>query len=184
MSIRLLLVVASVLVLGAGGARAQQSTPPALVFPGLSATDGTRPVTEESLAAARRLIKATRALDATELSIPQMMTSMITPMARARQLSEADAQSLINIMAEEMRGELPVLAEMAARAYARRHTVSVMNAASDFYESDAGRRLAEQAPALMSDMIVVGQAWGEQIVAPRVIARFQEFTQQRGLQTP
>jgi hypothetical protein len=183
MHVRALFVALCAFVLGADAASAQQPTPAPLRLPGEGA-DGARPVTEESMAAARRLIQASGSLEAIEASMPQMMTSMITPLAQARGLNERDTGALIDIITEEMRSELSTLMEMSARAYARRFTVADMNAVIAFYESAPGRRFAQATPALMTEMLAVGQAWGAQIVGPRVVARVEELTRQGKLQTP
>jgi hypothetical protein len=188
MPIRLLLVALAALVLGGGVAAAQdqptQAAPPIFRFPGQNAAAGTHPVTEASLAAARRLLEATNALDAIEKTIPQMMDSLIRPMARQRNLSEADTQALLDILTEEMRSDYPTLIEMSARAYAQHLSIPDMEAAIAFYESDAGRHITQKTPTIMNEMMAVGQAWGEHVLAPRVVARVTELTRQGKLQTP
>jgi hypothetical protein len=73
---------------------------------------------------------------------------------------------------------------MTARAYARRLSVSDMNALSDLYETDVGRRFVSVLPALTAEAGTTGRTSGEQILAPRIAARLRELERQGKLQSP
>jgi hypothetical protein len=142
------------------------------------------PVTEESLAAGRRLTRAMEVPDSTIRLFEQFMPQIFSALSPAYGMRPEDQQRFIEIYTEEMRAEVDSLVETTARLYARRLSVADMNAAAAFFESDAGRRILTQMRETSGETAAVGEAWARERVNPRVEARLQAFANERRQQQP
>ena len=162
-------------LLGANNAEAQSTPPPA---PAEEATaPGEAQVSAEALTAARRVVVSADMEQTMLRAMDHLIPVILEPLARAYGLTAEQQRTVAQVLTEESRRDPGPLVDMIAQTYARRLSIQDLNAAADFYESPSGRHVIEALPGLQSDMLAVGRAWGEQVLAPRVLERFEQMRQ-------
>jgi hypothetical protein len=143
-----------------------------------------RPVTDQSLAAAMRLVRAMDTVTAARGMFNNLIPAVIDPIGEAHGLSREQRRRLVDITKEEIEAEMDSFVEAVARLYARRFSIEDLNAASDFFESDLGRRMTRETAAMAEETQAVGEAWFTEFVAPRINARLEELVRERRKQDP
>jgi uncharacterized protein len=128
------------------------------------------PVDPAALAAAHRLMTASHMNDAMNAMVQAMIPQMIQSIGHAQGLSQPQMTMVSRIVREEMVADTPRLIDMMAQLYAVRLSSADLNAAADFYETDAGKHFIASQAQLSADGVAIGRAWGQQLV-PRVVAR-------------
>ncbi|MDF2496134.1 DUF2059 domain-containing protein [Sphingomonas sp.] len=172
--------VALVLALVAAQAPASHGVAPAAAPETTPATASTAPVDPARLAVARAVIDqvmppASRA-QMIEAMVAPVMTSisrtvMNTPALADTIGKDAKVRDAITRFMERqnartmdnLRGELPAMAEAMSRAYARRFDERQLKEISAFFATPTGKVYLEQAPMVMSDPDVM--AWQSRLMA-------------------
>jgi len=139
---------------------------------------------DATLAEARRLIEIT---DVAKLVAPMIDTMMSNLTALMVQLNPEQGQLAKDLMDQyltpELRRRIPEMLDASAGAYARHFTLEELQQITAFYETPVGRKVVSAMPALMSEMMALGEAWGEQVA----VESFRELIplmKERGLKTP
>lgn len=174
------LVISALLLGTAWNANAQ--TAPAAPAPNAPGAASSAPADAVAVAAARRLMAATHADRNVDLVIDRMMPSVMQGVSREYGLTTAQTSMATNIVTQEAHAAAPDLLKFMAELYARHLSAEDMNAIAAFFESPAGQRYSDQVPAILSESMAIGQAWGRDILAPRVEARVRMLLQQGQLQ--
>lgn len=132
-----------------------------------------------TLTAAHRLMTASHMNEAMNAMVQAMIPQMIQSIGRAQGLSQPQMTMVSRIVREEMVADTPRLIDMMAQLYATRLSAADLNAAADFYETDAGKHFIAAEGQLSADGAAIGRVWGQQLV-PRVVARIAAETQTPG----
>lgn len=130
------------------------------------------PVDPAALAAAHRLMTSAHMNDAMNVMVQAMIPQMIQSMGRRQGLTQSQMTLVSTVVREEMIADTPRLIDMMAQLYATRLSAADLNAAADFYETDAGRHFIAAQGQMSAEGMAIGRAWGQQMV-PRVVARIE-----------
>jgi hypothetical protein len=125
-----------------------------------------------ALAAAHRLMTAAHMDAAVNAMVQAMIPQMIEAIGRAQGLTQNQTTLVSGVVREEMIADTPHLIDMMAQLYAMRLSAGDLNAAADFYQTDAGKHFVAAQPQLASEGAAIGRAWGLQL-GPRIVARIQ-----------
>ena len=171
--LKFVVMVAAAAVFSLGGAQpsfAQQTPSGAAAQQSPSA-----PVDPAALAAAHRLMTAAHVDAAMTAMVQAMIPQMIQAMGNAQGLTQSQSTLVSTVVREEMIADTPRLIDMMAQLYAMRLSAADLNAAADFYQTDAGKHFIAMQGQLATDGIAIGRAWGQQL-GPRIAARIQAET--------
>jgi hypothetical protein len=125
-----------------------------------------------ALAAAHRLMTSAHVNDAMNAMVQAMIPQMIQSIGHAQGLTQGQMTLVSTVVREEMIADTPRLIDMMAQLYATRLSAADLNAAADFYETDAGKHFIAAQGQMSAEGMAIGRAWGQQLV-PRVVARIE-----------
>lgn len=135
-----------------------------LVFQGsASAQDAAPKPDPAALKLARSILDATHASDNIELGLDAMVPVTVETLKRDRaDIPAAVIQKFIVIFRDDMRADIPHMLDIEAELYARHYTVTELEAISQFYESDVGKKVIRETPLILKETIPLGRAWGRE----------------------
>lgn len=129
-------------------------------------------IDENRLALAKQIVELTRATEAIENMMPEMVEQQLSArlaMGKVDSLSEAQ-QAALDAAVDEFSGEFikamqPLLTEMAI-VYAEEFSAEEMRELIAFYETDLGQRLVDVNISLEADFAVKRQRWARSSIMP------------------
>jgi hypothetical protein len=145
MRLTTLAAIAMVACLGAGLARAQDSSP-------------------EALAAGRELIEASRAAEQFKTLLPLIARQLKPAIVQGRPEVERDYDQIMPRMIEMAQQQFAEVTDDMASIYARNFSVEEMRQITAFYRSPAGQVFLDRFPAVAQQSLAVGQKFGQSLV--------------------
>ena len=79
-----------------------------------------------------------------------------------------------------MNADIPGFLKAEAQVYATHFTLEDLQALNKFYQSDVGKRLIAEAPAIAKENIPIGMAWGRD-AAQRAMAKAVDKLRAQGV---
>lgn len=161
-------------------------TPPAPAQPPAPTQTQQSPTTSDidtaRLTAARRVVAANGTANSLSVFVARFVPEIIQPLARAHGLNTDQTNLAIRLLLEEMQSSQADMVELAAQNYAHHLSTEDLNELANFYESPVGRRYIQTLPALLNDGMSAGQAYGQNVLGPRLQRHFQELIAQGRLE--
>jgi uncharacterized protein len=117
--------------------------------------------------AVKEYLKATGSMKAFTVALDQMVDM------HKQNNTSGLSDSFWNELRDEMALSLNELVDMLAPVYAKHLSITDLNEVTAFYNSPAGKKMAEATPAILQDSMQVGQAWGAEVGA-RIAKRIEE----------
>lgn len=120
-------------------------------------------VDPERLALAQKILEETHSLDNMSAAMDTMLPSMLSGFRRdAPNLPEETYQLVSQMLADEMRKELPQLLTVNAQVYASHFTLDDLKAIDAFYQTPAGQKIVSESPKIIRETVPIGMLWGRQ----------------------
>lgn len=129
-----------------------------------------------TMAAAQRYMTAAHMDEQIMRVMDQIIPAILGPLGQAHGLSADQAATLQRIILEEVHRDPSSILQMVAIVHARHLSRADLNAAAEFYESEAGQHfLAAQTSPMATELQAVGEHWATDILMPRVLERIEEI---------
>jgi len=141
------------------------------------------PVDPARLAAARRFMTAAHVNEAMSQVVATLLPEIMRSAAQSEHLSQEQLNLVTGVILDQLRADTPDLVELMAHAYANRLSEADLNAAADFYESEAGRHFIAEQGQLIQDGQAAGHAWSERAM-PTVLGRIRALMQTPSFEHP
>lgn len=141
------------------------------------------PVDPVRLAAARRFMTAAHIDTAMNQVVAAMMPQMMRATSEAEHLTTDQVNLVSRVVLEQLQADTPLLIEMMARIYANRLSEADLDAATAFYQSEAGQHFIAQQGQLAQDGAAVGDLWAQRAL-PTVLGRIQALMQTPNFEHP
>jgi hypothetical protein len=117
----------------------------------------------DTIAAAKELIIASRAMDQFKLMLPRMAQAMKPAVLSGRPQMEGDFDVIIAVLLKGMSTRIDDLMDQIALVYARHFTGDELRQLATFYRTPVGQKFLQTQPALMQEGGTIGQNWGRTI---------------------
>jgi hypothetical protein len=170
--IRSLTAVALLIACLAAEPSVAQQTPAAPATPPPAAE--TQPnIDPAALAAAHRLIVAGHLSEGLDAMVDAMVPQFVQAEGRSRGLTPSQVALVGRVVREEMAAGRPELMDLMARLYALHLSAADLNAAADFYETDAGKHFIAAQDQMSSEGMAIGRAWARERT-PHLVQRIEE----------
>jgi uncharacterized protein len=157
---RRLLIIASVLLLSVGAARAQTPSP-------------------DAMNAARTLVATLKLSDQYKALLPVILLSIKPGLVQDRPELEQDYNALLPSIADAYAPYYNAMVDSAATVYATNFTVEELREIEAFYSKPAGKKLLEKSQAITEQVMQVGQDGGRK-ASEALRARLAEALRQKG----
>ncbi|MEZ5994722.1 MAG: DUF2059 domain-containing protein [Hyphomonadaceae bacterium] len=112
-----------------------------------------------------------------------MIPRLVHAIGQAQGLTTTQSALVSRVVREEMIADMPQLLDMMAQLYAMHLSAEDLNAAADFYETEAGRHFIAAQPQLTTEGQAIADAWSRQML-PRVAARIEAESRTPGGSNP
>jgi len=158
-------------------ASAQDAAPPPPAMPQLPNVD------PERLALAQKILEETHTQDNILAMIDTMLPTIVAGFRRqSPNLSEDTYKMVGQMLADEMRKELPPFVQANAQIYANHFTLDDLKALDTFYQSPAGQKLVSETPKIFRETLPLGRIWGRE-AAQAAMQRVMEQLHAKGVKT-
>jgi uncharacterized protein len=117
----------------------------------------------ERIAAAKALFVAMGAEQQFDTVIKTMLTGMAAQFKQRQPSAAKEIDDVMARMAEKFIARKAEVTEMTAPHYAEAFTVAEIKQITAFYQSDIGKKLVKEQPAIMQKSMVQGMQWGQKI---------------------
>jgi hypothetical protein len=136
-------------------------------------------------AAALRVVKASTPPENFRAIVNAIASPLIGQLLTARGAPPEAVRDITGIVEDELNTMgLDEVYDGIASVYARHFTLAELTALAAFYETPAGKHLVSEQPALAREGMLIGEAWGQNVLAPRIAARVEALLQARKRQNP
>jgi hypothetical protein len=158
-------------------ASAQDATPPVTTMPQLPNVD------PERLALAQKILAETHTQDNMSAMIDTMLPTMVAAFRRQSPNLPEDTYKMVGqMLADEMRKELPSFVQANAQIYANHFTLDDLKALDTFYQSPVGQKFVSETPKIFRETLPLGALWGRQ-AAHAAMQRVMEQLRAKGVKT-
>jgi hypothetical protein len=153
------------------------------VAPSVPATPQLPNVDPERLALAQKILEETHAQDNASAMIDTMLPTMIAAFRRQSPNLPEDTYKLIEqMLADELRKELPPFVQASAQIYANHFTLDDLKALDAFYQTPAGQKVVSETPKIFQETVPLGRIWGRG-AAQAAMQRVIEQLHAKGVKT-
>jgi hypothetical protein len=114
----------------------------------------------QELALSQEIMELSGSAEQMGMMIDLMLPMVVSQVQAQAGLSEAQANRLGQLFAEEFQAETPTIIEAGARVYVETFTEGELRGIRDFYASAAGQALRRKAPEIASRISHDGEAAG------------------------
>jgi hypothetical protein len=158
-------------------ASAQDTAPPASAMPQLPSVD------PERLALAQKILAETHTLDNMSAMIDTLLPTIIAGFRRQSPNLPDDTYKMVGqMLAEEMRKELPSFVQANAQIYANHFTLDDLKGLDTFYQSPVGQKFVSETPKIFQETLPLGRIWGRE-AAQAAMQRVIEQLHAKGVKT-
>jgi hypothetical protein len=164
-----------------GEAPVADSTASAQVEPAvLPATIESTPSDTESFRAALEILELTNARANVITMLDAMLPTVIDQIRAAAPNTDATTlEQYRSFIREGFEGDLDEYVRLCAALYEKHFTEEELLAMAAFYRTPTGRKMIQETPELLKELVPIGMAWGEN-VAQRAVQRVRERLNQNG----
>jgi hypothetical protein len=141
-------------------------------------------VTPESLAASRELMALTRSDQTLDQVISMMLPQISQMLVQSNPEKGPVIESILSeFLLPEMRKSVPGAIDDIAKLYARTFTEAELRDVIAFYKSPTGQKFIERQPALLTELNMAGQKWGER-AAINALRNLKPKFKEQGIEVP
>lgn len=158
-AVGLALCVAAATLLPAGDLAAQQAEP---------AAEEQKTFSKEHLRAAAAVVEAAKAAEGIDEVLPIVAEQTRALFLRSNPEMTAQIEDIVTDVAIRMAAKRPEVDKIVNEVWARRFTLEELEAIRTFYESSAGRKLAEVSPEVIALTVGAARQWEQQLATDMV----------------
>lgn len=120
----------------------------------------------ETLAAARRYLELTNALETMKAMIPGSRAAMISVIAKANPSILKEVEKAVDeLILPEIVSRLPEMLDVMTELYALHFSAAELQRINQFYETPEGQKLAQSTPIMSVQGQRLGNAWGQRVAS-------------------
>lgn len=151
-----------------------------LLAAGLAGPSVAQEISESHLNAARQAVTSARTAEGFDAVLPAISDQVQTSLIRQRPDLHKEIIDAVQSVATSLAGRRADLDNDVARVWAQAFSEDELNAITAFYQSEAGRKLAEVGPRVLQDTLGVLQGWGDRL-GEEMLEKSREELKTRGV---